>query len=171
MRTPTASFISVVSGPSRLLAAPSVDISRRSVPLTSSTTCGGSSPVMAPCSQMFELPVRGHRHLALGGDVDEVAHDAQRQRLVADGHAAAVRQRLERCEPAAEQVDAVDVHVVGAVEQRQRRGVGGEHLGHRGVGPADEGDLLVAVADRRDPSTLLLGQVHHGDRHAVVAVA
>ena len=31
MRTPTASFISVVNGPSRLLPAPSVDISRRSV--------------------------------------------------------------------------------------------------------------------------------------------
>ncbi len=57
MRTPTASFISVVNGPSRLLTAPSVDISRRSVPLTRSTSCGGRSPVTSACSQMFELPV------------------------------------------------------------------------------------------------------------------
>ncbi len=79
-------------------------------------------------------------------------------------------QGLERGEAAPEQIDAVDVHVVGAVEQGERAGVGGQHLGDRRVGTTDHGDVLVAVADRRDPSTLLVGEVHHGDRHAVPVV-
>ena len=41
-RTPMASVISATSGPSRLLVGPSLVLSRRSAPLTSSTICGGS---------------------------------------------------------------------------------------------------------------------------------
>ena len=50
---------------------------------------------------------------ALGGDLHQPAHDPQRQLLVAHGHPAAMRQLGELRQAAPDEVDAVDVHVVG----------------------------------------------------------